>query len=71
MPVEERLLQARQAASSTKLCANSVNDLCEHARREVYFNLIPSIRYFSVTCCARGTISYNTDTYARSHGAVC
>jgi len=70
MPVEERLLQRAQAAQVPKLCAESVNEIMRACAAGGVFKSNPIERTFRDLHVARGHIANNTDTYARSHGAV-
>lgn len=70
MPVEERLMQRAQAAQVPKLCAESVNEIMRACAAGGVFKSNPIERTFRDLHVARGHIANNTDTYARSHGAV-
>ena len=70
MPVEERLMQRAQAAQVPKLCAAVVNEVMRACAAGGVFKTNPIERTFRDLHVARGHIANNTDTYARSHGAV-
>jgi 3-hydroxy-9,10-secoandrosta-1,3,5(10)-triene-9,17-dione monooxygenase len=70
MPVEERLMQRAQAAQVPKLCAEAVNEIMRACAAGGVFKTNPIERTFRDLHVARGHIANNTDTYARSHGAV-
>ena len=70
MPVEERLMQRAQAAQVPKLCAEAVNEIMRACAAGGVFKSNPIERTFRDLHVARGHIANNTDTYARSHGAV-
>ncbi len=70
MPVEERLMQRAQAAQVPKLCAEVVNEIMRACAAGGVFKTNPIERTFRDLHVARGHIANNTDTYARSHGAV-
>ena len=70
MPVEERLLQRAQAAQVPKQCAEAVNEIMRACAAGGVFKSNPIERTFRDLHVARGHIANNTDTYARSHGAV-
>ena len=70
MPVEERLMQRAQSAQVPKLCAEAVNEIMRACAAGGVFKSNPIERTFRDLHVARGHIANNTDTYARSHGAV-
>ncbi|WP_029527751.1 acyl-CoA dehydrogenase family protein [Polaromonas glacialis] len=70
MPVEERLMQRAQSAQVPKLCAEVVNEIMRACAAGGVFKTNPIERTFRDLHVARGHIANNTDTYARSHGAV-
>lgn len=70
MPVEERLLQRAQSSQVPKLCAESINEIMRACAAGGVFKTNPIERTFRDLHVARGHIANNTDTYARSHGAV-
>ena len=70
MDVEERLMQRAQAAQVPKLCANAVNEIMRACAAGGVFKTNPIERTFRDLHVARGHIANNSDTYARSHGAV-
>ena len=70
MPLEERLMQRAQAAQVPKLCAEVVNEIMRACAAGGVFKTNPIERTFRDLHVARGHIANNTDTYARSHGAV-
>jgi 3-hydroxy-9,10-secoandrosta-1,3,5(10)-triene-9,17-dione monooxygenase len=70
MPVEERLMQRAQAAQVPKLCAEAVNEIMRACAANGAYKSNPIERIFRDLHVARGHIANNSDTYARSHGAV-
>ncbi|MEC5213930.1 3-hydroxy-9,10-secoandrosta-1,3,5(10)-triene-9,17-dione monooxygenase [Polaromonas sp. CG_9.5] len=70
MPVEERLMQRAQSSQVPKLCAEAVNEIMRACAAGGVFKTNPIERTFRDLHVARGHIANNTDTYARSHGAV-
>ena len=70
MPVEERLMQRAQSAQVPKLCAEAVNEIMRACAAGGVYKTNSIERIFRDLHVARGHIANNTDTYARSHGAV-
>lgn len=70
MPVEERLMQRAQSSQVPKQCAEAVNEIMRACAAGGVFKTNPIERTFRDLHVARGHIANNTDTYARSHGAV-
>ena len=70
MDVEERLMQRAQASQVPKRCAEVVNEIMRACAAGGVFKTNPIERTFRDLHVARGHIANNSDTYARSHGAV-